>query len=268
MKNKTLNATVDVHQDHFLINEQYAVVYQKRIWSTDNPDLLELLPKSTSECKVIESAHLEDFYNDKTVKGLSIQYATPQELEIARTQGFVNFLNHMDNRKPKSPQQKFEELKSVSDLENHMVIMDSSAHQLRDLNNQYLPIATFFSYIENMLREGTHDLEKVLRLFQFRSDITVVDETKFKYKNIFEALAQGWDIAASSDREIFDIPDYNCDEDSTLSVQFLWVPSKEDFQQMMGLYDGKYKSIHTTAIMNDVFGLSICEKGRSLKHSM
>lgn len=266
MKNKTLNATVDVQQDHFLINEHYAVVYQKRIWSTDSPDLLELLPKSTSECKVIESSYLDDFYNDKTVKGLLIEYATSEDLEIARTQGFVNFWNHMDKKAPKSPQQKFEELKAIEDLENHMVVIDSGAYQLRDLNNQYFPVATYFSYIENGLREGTHDLEKVLRLFQFRSDITVVDETK--YKNIFEALEQGCDVTASSGGEIFDIPDYNCDEDGTLSVQFLWVPFKEDFQQMMGLYEGKYKSIHTTANMNDVFGLSMCEIGRSLKYSM
>lgn len=268
MKNKTLNATVDVHQDHFLINEQYAVVYQKRIWSTDNTNLCELLPKSTSECKVIESAHLDDFYNDKTVKGLYIEYATCEELEMARTQGFVNFWNHMLNQTSKSPQKKFEELKSIENLEDHMVIIDTGAHQLRDLNNQYLPVATYFSYIESTLREGTHDLEKVLRLFQFRSDITVVDEAKFKNKNIFEALAQGFDVAASSKQEIFDIPHYNCDEDSTLSVQFLWIPSKEDFQHMMGAYEGKYKSIHTTAIRSDVFGLSLCEKGRSLKHTM
>lgn len=268
MKTKTLNATVDVHQDHFLINEQYAVVYQKRIWSTDNPNLLELLPKSTSECKVIESAHLDDFYNDKTIKGLFVEYVTSEELEIARTQGFSNFWKHIDKKSAKLPHQKFEELKSIDNLQNHMVIIDASAHQLRDLNNQYLPVATYFSYIESTLREGTHDLEKVVRLFQFRSDITVIDESKFKSKNIFEALAQGCDVTASSGQQIFDIPDYNCDEDSTLSVQFLWIPFKEDFQQMMGVYDGKYKSIHTTAIMSDVFGLSLCEKGRSLKHTM
>lgn len=257
---------MDIHQDHFFINEAYAVVYEKRVWSTDSSDLLELLPKSNSACKVIHRQHLEDFYNDKSVQGLHVEYATSSDLEVARTQGFFPFCNHINNKKTKKTAlQQFEELKSVENLEECLIVVEGSSHQLRDLTGQYIPVATYFTYIENHLSEDSHDLEKVVRLLKLRGDITVVDEEKFKQQNVYEALSKGVDIAAHAGKEIFSIPYYNAEEGRTESVQFLWTPIKEDFQKVMGTYEGKYKSIHRTAIEQDVFGLSCCEVGASLK---
>lgn len=257
---------MDIHQDHFCINEEYAMVYEKRVWSTDSSDLLELLPKSSSAYKVIHSANLNDFYNDKSVQGLHVEYATPDDLEIARTQGFFAFCDHLQNKKTKKTAlQQFEGLKSIENLEEHLIVVEASSHQLRDLTGQYIPVATYFSYIENHLREDTHDLEKVVRLLKLRGDITIVDEEKFKHKNVYEALSKGLDVAAHSGNEIFSIPYYNAEEGQTQSVQFLWTPTKAEFQKVMGAYEGKYKSIHRTAIQSDAFGLSCCEVGASLK---
>ena len=257
---------MDIHQDHFCINEEYAMVYEKRVWSTDSSDLLELLPKSTSARKVIHTQHLDDFYNDKSVQGLHAEYATASDLEIARTQGFFAFCDRLQNTKTKKTAlQQFEELKSVENLQEYLIIVEGSSHQLRDLKDQYIPVATYFSYIENRISEDTHDLEKVVRLLKLRGDITVVDEDKFKQQNVYEALSKGIDVAATSGNEIFSIPHYNAEEGRTESVQFLWTPIKEDFQKVMGTYEGKYKSIHRTAIEQDAFGLSCCEVGASLK---
>lgn len=267
MKKKTLNATVDVQQDHFDIDERYCVVFQERTWSTDNKELRQLLPKSSSGYKTIKRKDLKDFYDDKNVEGLHVQYATDEDLEYARTHGFQNFVARMEKTHQNSPTafEQYKHLLSLPDLKKNLVIVDFGSHQLRNLDDQYLPTATFFSYIENRLSEGSHDLDKVVRLFQFRSDIVVVDEKKLQNKDLFKSLADGVDVSASRGKEIFEIPYYNAEEDRTQSVQFLWQPEKEDFQEMMGAYDGKYKSIHQMARDHDIFGLSCCEYGVAAK---
>lgn len=273
MKNKTLNATVDVQQDHFYIDENFVVVFQQRTWSTNDHALLQLLPTSFAECKIINHKDLEDFYADKKVQNLPIVLALQNELEVARTQGFNNFValvraNTEDLTS--KPLECFEHLKSISDLKKHLVLEDHGANQLRDLDNQYLPVATYFSYIDNQISEGSHDLKKIIRLFEFRNDIVIVDESKIttKSKQLYEALSAGMDISASPGKEIFQIPYYNSEDDRTQSVQFLWVPETENFQQIMGTYTGKYKSISRTAIEQDVFGLSSCELGASKSFKM
>lgn len=271
MKTKTLNATVDVQQDHFEIDDNYVVVFQQRTWSTDDIALVQLLPASLSECKFINRKDLEDFYADKKVAGLPIVPVLHNELEVARTQGFNNFVACVEQNTEKrtsKPHEYFQNLKSTPNLKQHLVWIESSAHQLWDLDQQYLPTATYFSYIENQVSEGTHDLKKIVRLFEFRNDILIVDENKIKNKQLYEALKLGADISASPGQEIFEIPYYNSEEDRTQSVQFLWVPDKEDFQSLMGTYDGKYKSIARTAIEHDVFGLSSCELGSSKSFKM
>lgn len=273
MKNKTLNATVDVKQDHFQIDEKFAVVFQQRTWTTNDSELLQLLPASFSECKIINTKDLEDFYADKKVQSLPIVLALQNELEVARTQGFHNFAALVrDNTEQltSKPFECFERLKSMPDLKRHLVWEDHGGHQLRDLDDQYLPVATYFSYIENHISEGTHDLKKIIRLFDFRNDIVIVDENKIKTKSkqLHEALSAGMDISATPGQEIFEIPYYNSEEDRTQSVQFLWIPRTEDFQKIMGTYTGKYKNISRMAIEQDVFGLSSCELGSSKRFKM
>ena len=264
MKTKTLNATVVVQQDHFEIDDNYVVVVQQRSWSTDDNALTQLLPASVSECKIINQTDLDDFYADKNVKGLPIFPVLDNELEVARTQGFNNFVARIEeNNITSKPLEYFKHLQSIPNLKSHLVWVEHRSHQLRDLDNQYLPTATYFSYIENHVSEGTHDLKKIVRLFEFRNDIIVVDERKIKNKQLYEALKLGVDISANPGQEIFEIPYYNSEEDRTQSVQFLWIPDKAEFQSLMGTYDGKYKNITRIAIEQDIFGLSSCELGSS-----
>lgn len=267
MKTDQLHTTLTVTKDHHLINEDFCVVFQQKMWTCDTPALMDLVPAPTSLCAVISTNDLNAFYNHKPYDAHDVRYVTDEDLKIAQACGFSTYGERVYRRNPiPAPEEIFAQMKSDPSLFEHLVVEDHGAHLLRDLNGDFVPTATFFSYIDNNLNETDYDLKKVVRLLRLRRDVIIVDESKpTRFANCFEALAQGENIAAEPGKEIYPIPYYNAEDGRQESVQFLWQPSKDDFQRVM---DSRGKrSVKSAALELDFFGLSSCEykTGATLK---
>lgn len=113
------------------------------------------------------------------------------------------------------------ELKDVKLL--HLHYYDYS---IRDINNKKLPTAIYFDYIQAGMHNGIYDLKEVLEILKQRNDI------KF--------LKEG----------IISIPYYNSDDYHSKYLEFIWIPSDEDFDKVADYGVDKYNKIKT-----EIFGL-------------
>lgn len=101
-------------------------------------------------------------------------------------------------------------------------------HSIRDINNKKLPVAIYFDYIEAHMHNGMYNLKEVLEILKKRNDI------KF--------LQNG----------IVPVPYYNRDEEQSEYLEFIWIPSNEDFDKIADCKDSwdRYNKIKT-----EIFGL-------------
>ena len=85
---------------------------------------------------------------------------------------------------------------------------DYSNHSIFDLNDNKLPRAQHFDYITAKIHDGCYDLKLILEMLEKRNDI--------------QFLKNG----------ITPIPYYNRDSQHQNYLEFIWIPSDEDFEKV------------------------------------
>jgi hypothetical protein len=112
---------------------------------------------------------------------------------------------------------------------------DDSCHMIFDVNNEPLPVAVRFDYIDGNMRNGSYDLAKALDILNARDDIYII-------------------------HNIESVPYYNRSSSCSSCISFLWRPSVEDYRKMWDRckkIDKKYAScrMHQAIFEEDLLGL-------------
>jgi len=92
--------------------------------------------------------------------------------------------------------------------EVELLRFDYASHSIFDLNDKKLPRAQHFDYIEAQIHDGCYNLKLILELLEKRNDI--------------QFLTKG----------IVPIPYYNQDDQQQNYIEFIWIPSDEDFKKV------------------------------------
>jgi hypothetical protein len=124
----------------------------------------------------------------------------------------------------------------------------TGSNQLRDTNDEYLPVALRFNYLYGHYDNAHYDLEKAIKILENNPAIVLFNEDG--------EIAKG-------NKVISRIPHYNSDSVCNKALYFLWQPTKEDYQKLMeqcSTYgDGSHPSTNIAAAIfdMDLFGLRV-----------
>lgn len=92
-----------------------------------------------------------------------------------------------------------------------LLTFKSNDHTIRDLDDNLMPVAMFFDYIQGHITNDRYDLNEVYKILQDRNDIEFILDKKKK------------------EGVIKDIPYYNADLERFACIEFIWHPTTEDF---------------------------------------
>jgi hypothetical protein len=84
-------------------------------------------------------------------------------------------------------------------------------HTIRDLNDNLLPVALYFDYIQGHITNNRYNLTTIAEILQARNDIEFVFDKK------------------QPGKIIRDIPYYNADSECYACIEFIWYPTTKDF---------------------------------------
>ena len=93
-----------------------------------------------------------------------------------------------------------------SEDDNILVRFDTNSHMLFDTNDDPIPLAMHFDYIDAQMSNGKYDLEAVLEHLLKNDRITFTDEPK-----------------------VLDVPYYNNESGCRKFLDFMWSPTQEDY---------------------------------------
>lgn len=167
--------------------------------------------------------------------------ATPEFLTLVREYGWgSDEFYRACEALTKTPYTRFVEGSATA---QDIVFFEGSSHQLFDVNEQPLPVAMRFSYIDGRFDNATYHLDKALEILRKRDDIRFEAEDRWQKPG-----------------EINRIPSYNADRGRNQCIQFVWMPKVEDYRRMVAKcheIGGKYPSTNRfQAVFDlDIFGL-------------
>jgi hypothetical protein len=198
----------------------------------------------------IDGAGRQALAEGKIPERLQLFIVGSELLERLRTKGF-----HRDGvdedlyaLKEQKPWEMFQADLSLS--ADNLVRIDYGNHMVFDYTGAPKPAALLFDYISNGISESTHDLQKLAAYLMKRSDIEV-------YEDI---LGHRVSLAENVREAVYQIPSYNADKGREESVQFSWMPTKEEYVRACELVGGDDKvypsKIKTAVLTNDLLGIS------------
>lgn len=179
---------------------------------------------------------------------LRLLIVSPDLMERLRTQGFYRVDEELFALQDQKPWEIFQADLSIS--ADNLVRIDYGNHMVFDYKGSPQPSAVLFDYMSNRIDESRYDLRKLADYLMKRPDIEV-------YEDIHDGRRVS--VAETIDEAIYHIPSYNAEEGSTLSIQFSWKPTKEDYTRACALVgDGKVYAarIKEAVITNDLLGIS------------
>jgi hypothetical protein len=183
----------------------------------------------------------------------SIIAVKPEYLETARKVGwYIDDGSPYDGLDVKDPISALERGEDVRFIESH-----GAGHQLFDLNDNPLPVALEFNYIDGGMSEDRFDLEKVVRILLEREDVILAERGGERFYGEWRGKPD--DPA----RYIGGIPHYNRDRGRSQCVSFRWHPTEDDYATAFAIARDKRKDqspttgdIRWAALFDaDVFGL-------------
>lgn len=118
-----------------------------------------------------------------------------------------------------------------------VVFMDFHDERLYDRHGAPLPVAVRFDYVGSRLCESTHDLKAVKQVLSARADIRPLDPN-------LDQL------------EIMRIPGYNAEEGRTRSIEFVWMPTVEDYRLVAAAGQRPYGTMREAFFEVDIAGLA------------
>lgn len=115
-----------------------------------------------------------------------------------------------------------------------LVYMDFGSERLYNHRGEPLPVAVTFDYMSSRIRESTYDLKALLAIFKTRDDLRPRSGT--------------WEIMA--------VPGYNAEEGRTRSIEFVWVPTVEDYRKAVASQQGPYGGVREAFFALDIPGIA------------
>jgi hypothetical protein len=167
--------------------------------------------------------------------------ATPEFLTLVREQGWGSSeFYRACEALTKTPYTRFVEGSAKAE---DIVFVEGSSHRLFDVNEQPIPVAMQFSYINGRFDNATYHLDKALKILRKRDDIRFEAEDRWQKPG-----------------EINRIPSYNAVRGRSECIQFVWMPKAEDYRRMVARCNeigGQHPSTNRYhAVFDlDIFGL-------------
>jgi len=167
--------------------------------------------------------------------------ATPAFLTLAREYGWGSDQFYKECEiLSKTPYTRFMEGSATA---QDIVFFQGSSHQLFDVDKRPLPVAMRFSYIDGRFDNTVYRLDKALEILRKRDDIRLEAEDRWQKPG-----------------EVNRIPSYNAEPGRDQCIQFVWMPTVEDYRRMVAKCEeigGRYPSTNRyQAVFDlDIFGL-------------
>lgn len=178
----------------------------------------------------------------------------PEYLETARKVGWyiddgTDPYGGLDEKDPISALERGEDVRFI---ECH-----GAGHQLFDLNDNALPVALNFNYIDGGLAQDRFDLEKAARILMQRDDVVLAEQGGERFYGEWKGEAD------DPNRYIGNIPHYNAERGRNRCLAFRWHPTEDDYATAFAVARDKRKDksptsgdIRWVALFDlDVFGL-------------
>jgi hypothetical protein len=172
-----------------------------------------------------------------------LQFCDPKILELWRTTpyGWGNFYEQLDQLCVDTPYTYVQTNGVDSGL---LLYVSSWDNRLRTFDNQVLPQATTFNYMNGHIDESTFDLEATLSKLKDRTDLVWFGE---RCEEVEPAIAS--------------IPWYNSQEGRSMHLQFYWRPSGQDWELVRDVVERKDSYSYHSHLLDKVLGIkSLAEK--------
>ena len=226
--------------------------------STPKPVLLAtgVWPQETVQRGFVDQKNAVKLAKNKPFKALELSVLTSKELESVRHAYITEALENVDLM-GQCPVAMFQANPRLT--ADNVVRLDWSSHMLFDRHGRVLPTGQVFDYIHSGIDETDYDLEALAGVLLARSDIEV-----FSGREVSTAKRK---LAKTVADAIFSIPYYNAGEGRSRSVQFLWKPSREDFERVWEWAQKAHPDYPSTVLPQgflalDIAGTEACRRGR------
>lgn len=139
------------------------------------------------------------------IKNSRFQLYKSEILEFCRKNLYWNILENLNKFSISNPYTYLSENKNAKYI---LLDFDTCSHLIYDINRNLIPSAIYFDYCTAHIDNEHYDLEESLKILKTRTDIKFLKEGIQK------------------------IPYYNQDEDRTECLEFIWMPSDEDYKKI------------------------------------
>ncbi len=202
----------------------------------------------------VDGNNKDKLVKNQAFKTLDMAIWTPEQIELARTTGFVD----AGEREYEHHASPLAQLAAREDMTaDNIVRPDWSSHMLFDRHGTVLPVAIDFNYIESRIDESRFDLEALAEALLEVPDIVVRPGSGSGLSKTSKGYARGSNHIKRAKDAIFPIPYYNASEGRSKSVQFVWQPSKEDYAKVWAWAQENGGNYPSTRMRDGFFALDL-----------
>lgn len=181
---------------------------------------------------------------------LNLTWLSSLQIQQLATHGYLHVLSELQKNKGNGLNiwKQWSENPAMS-LDG-LVQLDHSTHRVYDRYGQPLPVMVAVDYISGGISESTYDMEKLYEHLVSRSDIRVAPGRSRNFHDV-----DTWEDAKDFNDAVYHIPDYNQEEGRETSLQFIWIPTAEDFAKLAdhGNLDLQYHLMNSNILGTEKF---------------
>lgn len=199
------------------------------------PDSTSKTPRSampsSTRTGIVDAAGRQKLMQGQAASILKLTVLTDAQIEGLRTLGWSEMEEEIYKTLPQDP---FELFRTNPDLSaDNVVRLDPAGHMMFDRHDQPLPVALVFDYIRNHISESSHNLPALAAHLVKHPNIEV---TKIPQRH--EGRVRTTDPVEA----ISEIPYYNAENGRTKTVEFIWMPTVEQYRMLWAECKGEYPS--------------------------
>jgi hypothetical protein len=202
----------------------------------------------------VDEENMNKLVKNQAFKTLNLSIWTPEQFEKARLEGF----SEAAERGFGLNGSLLAKLSERDDLTADNVVHEKwDSHMVFDRHGNVLPVAVHFDYIESGIDESHFDLEALADALLQLPDVRVLPRDGGRPVKTKDGYARDTSTAKSPKEAIFPIPGYNASEGRTRSIQFVWLPSQEDYAKVWEWAQKHDKQFPSTCMRAGFWALDI-----------
>lgn len=246
MKPKNMKKTSSVATDvsYFPLEKGY-VVYQCKTEFKCVEDVRENAHEGITLLKNLKRHEPGQPIKEVEIKDRHPMLVTPEVIEYFRTHGWIQILgsdNDIYSKLAPLNDKPYTNFINETVTKENLVFVDYSRNMVFDRKDEPFATAMYFSYMDGGIDNGHYHLDRALEILKQRNDIKFLNG-----RNYLELESKA-----------IRIPSYNAERYRNEYLQFIWMPSREDYVKMWNKAkscNGMFQSKHHAVFDLDLLGL-------------